>query len=182
MVITQSEVCVFVANAGLWVAREGPLPRAPPSRGRRDGGHRPACHTLIRSTVAWRRRSRDNWRYARLPQVIFQFCLRSIVDASWSRCVANFYIPGRGGGRQLFALPRLSHGQRPALFVALGTQQAMRLHHIVTWPGLPYSILSTLSRKRQDFGKKVIEHKVRVFSSSTAFVWNISNSKNNSAR
>jgi hypothetical protein len=27
---------------------------------------------------------------------------------------ANFYVVG-GGGRQLFALPRLSHGQRPAL-------------------------------------------------------------------
>jgi hypothetical protein len=74
----------------------------------------PPGHTLIRSTVAWRRRSRDNWKYAWLAQITFQLCLRSVVDASWS---GVWQICIYRGGRQLFALPRLSHGQRPALHI-----------------------------------------------------------------
>jgi hypothetical protein len=52
----------------------------------------PPGHTLIRSTVAWRRRSWYNWKYAWLAQITLQLCLCSVVDASWSRCVANFYL------------------------------------------------------------------------------------------
>jgi len=40
----------------------------------------------------------------------------------------------------------------------------------------------TLSHKRQDFRKKVIEHKMCVLIFSTTFVRNISHSKNNSAK
>ena len=43
---------------------------------------------------------------------------------------------------------------------------------------LPY--FSTLSRKGEIFGKKIIEHMMSVFVFSTNFVWNISHSKNNS--
>jgi hypothetical protein len=93
----------------------GALAPAVDFEGGRKGGHRPTGHTLIRSSVAWCRRYRDNRKYAWFALITFQLCLRSAVDASWSRCVAHFYVPEEGGGRPLFALPRLSHGQRPAL-------------------------------------------------------------------
>jgi hypothetical protein len=57
---TQSIYPTLLFSAGRWVGRAGPLPRAPTSRGCRKGGHRPTGHTLIRSTVAWCRRSQDN--------------------------------------------------------------------------------------------------------------------------
>jgi hypothetical protein len=41
-----------------------------------------------------------------------------------------------------------------------------------------YNTFSTLSRKRHDFRKKVIKHKICVLIFSTSFVWNISHSKN----
>jgi hypothetical protein len=67
-----------------------------PCPGRRKGGHCPPGHTLIRSTVAWCQGSRDNWKYAWLAQITFHLCLRSVVDASRSRCVENFYVPWGG--------------------------------------------------------------------------------------
>jgi hypothetical protein len=42
-----------------------------------------------------------------------------------SHVCANFYV-GRGGS-QLFALPRLSHGQRPALELVLALRRTLRL-------------------------------------------------------
>jgi len=42
---------------------------------------------------------------------------------------------------------------------------------------VPY--FSTISHKQHDFREKVTEHKMRVSSISTTFVWNISNSKKN---
>jgi hypothetical protein len=50
----------------------------------------------------------------------------------------------------------------------------------VAWPALQN--FSTLSHKKHDFIKKVIEHKMCVFIFSTTFVWNISHFKKNSAR
>jgi len=41
---------------------------------------------------------------------------------------------------------------------------------------------STLTRKWQDFGENIIEHKMCVFIFSTTFVWNTFNSKRNSER
>ena len=69
------------------------------------------------------------------------------------------------------------------LSVALVTQRAMRMRHIVicVLPTLRY--FYTLSHKRHDFwGKKYIEHKMCASISSTTFVPNISHSKNNWAR
>jgi len=45
-----------------------------------------------------------------------------------------------------------------------------------------YSIFSTLSHKRYDFRKKVIEHKMCVLTFSTTFVWKSFNSKKKWAR
>ena len=50
----------------------------------------------------------------------------------------------------------------------------------VAWSALQY--FSTLSLKRDDFRKKVIEHKMCVLIFSTTFVWNISHSKKKLAR
>ena len=66
--------------------------------------------------------------------------------------------------------------------VVLVMQQAMRMRHIFICglSDLPY--FSALSHKRHDFRKTVIEHNVCVLIVSTAFVWNVSYSKKNSAR
>ena len=65
------------------------------------------------------------------------------------------------------------------LFVALVIQNAKRSLRIilpsVACPALQY--FPTLSHKRQDFRKKVIEHKMCVLIFSTTFVVNISHSK-----
>ena len=61
---------------------------------------------------------------------------------------------------------------------ALVIQHAMCMS--VVCLGLPYS--STLFHERNDFQKKVAEHKMCVLILSTAFVSNISHSKKNSAK
>jgi hypothetical protein len=69
--------------------------------------------------------------------------------------------------------------------VALVIQHAKRMRRIVLSSvaclAVPY--FYTLSHKRHDFrGKKVIEYKMCVLSSSTAFIWNTSRFKKNSTR
>ena len=53
------------------------------------------------------------------------------------------------------------------VFVALGTEHAMHMRHIAIC-GLTHStVFSTLSHKRNDLPKNVVEHKLCVFTSST---------------
>jgi hypothetical protein len=65
--------------------------------------------------------------------------------------------------------------------VALGMQRAMRMLHIVICDQPRSTIYFTLSHKRHDFRKKIIELKMSVLISSTAFVRNIFYSKKNLA-
>ena len=69
------------------------------------------------------------------------------------------------------------------LHVVFLIQHATRMRHIVTSfvASLAAPHFSTLSHKRHDFRKKVIEHRMCVFIFSTTFIWNVSHSKNNSA-
>jgi hypothetical protein len=70
------------------------------------------------------------------------------------------------------------------VFVALGILHKMCMRHIVTCgscPALQY--FSTLPDKWLDFqGKKVTKHNMCVLSFPTMFIWNISQSEENSAR
>jgi hypothetical protein len=54
-------------------------------------------------------KTRDVPTVSSINSLLSQYCIASHF------CFANLYVPDLGG-RQLFALPRLSHGQRPALF------------------------------------------------------------------
>jgi len=70
------------------------------------------------------------------------------------------------------------------VFVALGILHKMCMRHIVTCgscPALQY--FSTLPHKWLDFqGKKVAKHNMCVLSFPTMFIWNISQSEENSVR
>jgi hypothetical protein len=68
------------------------------------------------------------------------------------------------------------------MFAALGIQHAVRMRRIVTWPVRLYNIFPNNLINVTIFGNKVIEHKMCVSVSSTKFIRNISNSKDNSAR
>ena len=83
-----------------------------------------------------------------------------------------FWFRGGGGGSITY------------LFVDLGIQHAMRMCRTmlssVTFMPLPY--FSTLFHKPKDFRERVTEHKMCVVMFSTTIIWNISHSKENSAR
>jgi hypothetical protein len=68
--------------------------------------------------------------------------------------------------------------------LALVIQHAKRMHLLYChlWPVCLYRIFPQYLIHGIIFGKKVIEHNMRVFSFSTVFIWNISYSKKNSAR
>jgi hypothetical protein len=55
-------------------------------------------------------------------------------------------------------------------FVALVTQHAMRMRHIVICVLPDSTIFSTLSHERHDLKKKITEYKMRCFISSTTFI------------
>jgi len=66
--------------------------------------------------------------------------------------------------------------------VALGICHAMLMAPYHLWPAPLYKVSPTLSPKRHDFGKKVSDHKMRVSSFSTTFVWDVFHSKKKWAR
>ena len=67
---------------------------------------------------------------------------------------------------------------------SLAYPACIAMRHIVTSFVVPLSLpyFSTVSRKQNDFRKKVTEHKMYVLIFSPEFVWNISRSKNKSAK
>jgi hypothetical protein len=68
--------------------------------------------------------------------LLSQFCKTSLFFFFF---FANFYVCG--GGRQLFALPWLSHGQRPALTtILLDTWNWKPLPHMPNSPSLVLSV------------------------------------------
>jgi hypothetical protein len=84
---------------------------------------------------------------------------------------------------------------RTRAFLHVGTQArgrvnvALLMQHATRMILVPSSVVSqsppsssTLSHKRYDFRKPVVEHKMCVLIFSTTFVWNISHSKKNLAR
>jgi hypothetical protein len=154
----------MAVRAGLWVGRAGPLPRALTSRGRQKGSHRPG-HTLISSTVAWwfphlqmKRVAKDFFfnlvvlalaysdvfwclhMYIHVMVYVY-FCKYSLLSkyckASHFFCKFWCVLGGGGGGWQLFALARLSHGQRLALMAVVKSQQPKYLIypylHLTSW-------------------------------------------------
>jgi len=81
----------------------------------------------------------------------------------------------RGGGRE---------GGITYLFVDLGIQHAKRMCSTMlsSVTCMPLSYFSTLFHKPKDFRERVTEHKMCFVMFSTTLVWNISHSKENSAR
>jgi hypothetical protein len=69
------------------------------------------------------------------------------------------------------------------MFVTFVIKHAKCMPHIIltSVACLALQYFSALSHKRNDFWKKFIEYKMCVLIFCTNFVWNISNSKNNSA-
>jgi hypothetical protein len=55
------------------------------------------------------------------------------------------------------------------VIVALGTQTATRMRHIVVWDLPSSTILSTLSHKQQDFREKINQHETYIFIFSIFF-------------
>jgi len=68
------------------------------------------------------------------------------------------------------------------LLAVLSIQHSIPMIHIVICGLSGSKYFSTLSNKRHDFRKKVVEYKRCVSVFSTWFVWNISHSKKNWAR
>ena len=65
------------------------------------------------------------------------------------------------------------------MILALGIQHAMRIRRLLSVSGPTLQFFSTLSHKRHDFRKTVVERKMRVLFFSTTFIIMISHSKNN---
>ena len=68
------------------------------------------------------------------------------------------------------------------VFVALGIWHVMRTRPTVICGQSGFTKCSTLSYKRHDFWRRVMEHKMRALIFCTTLVWNISHFKKNWAR
>jgi hypothetical protein len=71
-------------------------------------------------------KTRDVPTVSSINSLLSQYCIASHF------CFANFYVRG-GGGRPMFALPRLSHGQKTALLVYNLLQDTPYLELTTLW-------------------------------------------------